>query len=74
MKVTITVRTDELTKEQARLLFSRLGIDISTAVNLFLKQSIRRQGLPFDVALSEEEISAETTVFSRKKSFGDVKK
>lgn len=72
MRTVISVRTDKNTKEQARLLFSRLGIDISTAVNLFLRQAIRRQGLPFEVVLSEEEIAAKAEI-PVKKLLGDKK-
>lgn len=68
MRTVISVRTDENTKEQARRLFSRLGIDISTAINLFLRQAIRRQGLPFEVVLSEEEISAGIMIPAKKSS------
>lgn len=57
MRTVIAARTDEATKKEAKCLFSRLGMDLSTAINLFLKQAIRKQGLPFEVALSEEEIA-----------------
>lgn len=70
MRTVISVRTDKNTKEQARRLFSHLGIDMSTAVNLFLRQAIRRQGLPFEVVLGEEETEVEIPV---KKLSGDKK-
>lgn len=54
MRSVITVRTDEVTKQKAKLLFTRLGIDMSKAVNLFLRQAIRHQGLPFEITLEEE--------------------
>ena len=38
-------------KQQASALFSRLGLDMSGAVNLFLHQCILRGGLPFQVEL-----------------------
>ena len=50
-KVTISARTNPSVKIQAQQLFSSLGMDISTAINLFLVQSIQRGGLPFDVTL-----------------------
>ncbi len=45
------VRIDETLKKQAAELFSQLGIDMSSAVNMFLKQCVMRGGLPFEVAL-----------------------
>jgi addiction module antitoxin, RelB/DinJ family len=45
----INIRIDSTTKEEAELLFKDLGMNMSTAINLFLKQSIRNKGLPFTV-------------------------
>ena len=57
-------------KEQAEAILSTLGIPASNAINMFYRQIILRQGLPFDVSipqlrplslnnLSEEELDAE---------------
>jgi len=43
----IHVRIDATTKEQAQQIFSAMGLDISTAVNMFIKQTIRNNGFPF---------------------------
>lgn len=48
----MNIRMDSTIKRQAQELFAALGMDMTTAVNIFLRQSIRRQGLPFDVALN----------------------
>ena len=45
------VRIDETLKKQSAELFSQLGIDMSSAVNMFLKQCVMRGGLPFEVAV-----------------------
>ena len=45
------VRIDETLKKQSVELFSQLGIDMSSAVNMFLKQCVMRDGLPFEVAV-----------------------
>lgn len=45
------VRIDETLKKQSVELFSQLGIDMSSAVNMFLKQCVMRGGLPFEVAV-----------------------
>lgn len=55
---TLSVRVDEDVKKQANELFADLGLDMSTAINMFLRQSIMRDGLPFDV--SREVPNAET--------------
>lgn len=45
----INIRVDEDIKKQAEELFSGLGLNISTAVNIFLRQSLSKRGLPFEV-------------------------
>ena len=45
----ITVTVDPQLKASAEELFQDLGLDLSTAVTMFLKASIARQGLPFEV-------------------------
>lgn len=65
-------------KEQAEAILSTLGIPASNAINMFYRQIILRQGLPFDVSipqlrplslnnLSEEELDAEL-----KKGYVDI--
>lgn len=58
-KTSMTIRTDSDVKKQAQNLFANLGLDMSTAVNMFLRQSIRYNGLPFDIRL---DIPNETTL------------
>lgn len=46
---TLNVRTDKDLKEAARKLYSDMGLDLSTAVNMFLRQSVVDNGIPFRV-------------------------
>jgi len=48
--VNVTIRVDEDIKKQADALFDELGMILSTAFNIFLRQSVREQGLPFFVS------------------------
>ena len=43
------IRIEKNVKEQATALFADLGLDMSSAVNIFLRQCILRGGLPFEV-------------------------
>ena len=45
--ITTSIRTDEQLKREADRLFADLGMNFSTAVNMFLRQAVREQGLPF---------------------------
>ena len=47
------IRIDENVKKQANDLFNALGMDMSGAVNIFLRQCIIRGGLPFSVELPQ---------------------
>ena len=47
------IRIDADTKRQATVLFDQLGIDMSSAVNLFLHQCVMRGGLPFAVEVPQ---------------------
>ena len=48
----INVRTDADVKAQAQLIFESIGLDLSTAVNLFLRQTVKANNLPFVVGMS----------------------
>lgn len=45
------IRIDADIKKQATALFNELGLDMSSAVNLFLHQCVLRGGLPFNVEM-----------------------
>lgn len=47
------VRIDEDLKKQATELFAQLGMDMSGAMNVFLRQCVMRGGLPFDVVVPQ---------------------
>lgn len=48
------IRIEENTKKQAVELLEGLGLNLSDAVNIFLRQVILRKGIPFDVAYPED--------------------
>ncbi len=43
---TITFRTDSAVKEQASQIYESLGMNLSTALNMFMKQTILKQAFP----------------------------
>lgn len=49
-RVNITVCVDEKLKKQAETLFLELGMDMPTAFNIFLHQSVREQQIPFKIS------------------------
>ena len=52
-KTSMSICLDSEVKEQAQLVFNLLGMDMTTAINIFLRQAIQYQGLPFVVKLDD---------------------
>ena len=48
--VNTSVKLDEETKKEAQKLFKDLGLNLSTAINIFLKQAVREKGIPFYIS------------------------
>ena len=48
--VNVTVRMEGQARDDAAKLFSELGIGTTRAINVFLKQAVREQGIPFEVS------------------------
>lgn len=49
----MTIRMNKDVKQEAQEIFASLGIDMTTAINVFLRQAIYFRGFPFDVRLEE---------------------
>ena len=61
--VNLNIRVDEELKKQAETLFSELGLNMSSAITVFLRSSVDYQGIPFEIrktvrtaAVSDEEL------------------
>lgn len=48
-----SVRIDSDIKKQCESLYSELGMNLTTAINVFLRQSLRVGGLPFEVKVEQ---------------------
>lgn len=82
-KATIQVRIDEDIKSQAVEILNDLGMDASTAINVFLRQVIAENGLPFQPvkarfnevslnAIKEADEQIEKGISTRKKTVNDL--
>ncbi len=56
----LNIRVDEELKRKAEAIFNELGLNMSTAMNMFLRYSVRYGGIPFDlrVEIPNEETQA----------------
>lgn len=57
----LNIRTDKEIKDKAEVIFSELGLNMTTAINMFLRTTIRENGIPFNLKL---EIPNNTTITS----------
>ncbi len=57
MKTTnINIRIDSEIKTSAQKIFSDLGLDMTTAVNLFLRQTVRMNDIPFVLTTNPDRL------------------
>jgi DNA-damage-inducible protein J len=50
MKTSMSIKIDKDVRDKAKDIFGAIGIDMTTAVNMFFKATIRENGIPFPVA------------------------
>lgn len=58
----INIRIDDNLKEQAEILFEELGLNMSTAFNVFIRQSIRQGGIPFEITTQVDPFFSESNI------------
>lgn len=47
--VSTNIKIDPVLKQESQSLFESMGLNLSTAVNMFLRQAVREQAIPFRV-------------------------
>lgn len=63
----LNIRTDKDIKDQAELIFNELGLNMTTAINMFLRTAIREHGIPFSLKLDvPNEVTAAAIEESRR--------
>lgn len=62
-KTTISIDIDERVKDEAQELFESMGLNMSTAINVFLTQAINEHSIPFKI---KSKIPNETTLAAMK--------
>ena len=55
----VNIRVDDELKHDAETVFSKLGLSMSAAANIFYRQVVRCDGIPFDLRASNPFYSAE---------------
>lgn len=66
----LQVRVEESLRAQAAAIYEDLGIDLQTAVRIFLKRSVKVNGLPFDMTLPEKKETTGEAMLRAMKNMG----
>ena len=53
--INVNIRVDEELKKQTEILLSDMGLNMSTAVNIFLRQVLRTGGIPFEITTRTDD-------------------
>lgn len=62
MKTNINIKVDTEVRDEAKQLFGQMGLDMTTAVNMFLLAAIREKGLPFLVTTLSKQTSEDEII------------
>lgn len=65
-QINVNIRMDSEVKQQAEKLFQDLGMNMTTAINVFVKQAIRARGIPFQIVSEDPFYSAENQAHLRR--------
>ena len=71
---TLNVRIEEDLKKQADALFAELGLNMSSALNIFIREAVRYGGIPFELRLENpnSKTRAAITDVKKKRNLSDA--
>ena len=67
----LNIRTDKEVKESAEMIFTELGLNMTTAINMFLRTTIREHGIPFSLKLDVPNSTTEAAIEEGRRIAGD---
>ena len=68
----LQLRIDDTLRKEASDVYSRLGLDLPTAIRMFLTRSVQVRGIPFSMILPEESYKATAAVAAMKRMSSDA--
>ena len=60
----VQLRVDDDLKTKASSIYEKLGIDLSSAIKMFLKRSVTVNGIPFSMILDKEDYNQDIAAIS----------
>ena len=70
----LQLRIDDTLRKEASDIYSQLGLDLPTAIRMFLTRSVQVRGIPFSMILPEEDYKATAAVAAMKRMSSDADK
>ena len=70
----VNIRIDDDLKVRADNIFNELGLNMTTAFTMFIRQTIRQGGIPFEVTTRNDPFYSDENMKVLRKSIQDVKK
>ncbi|MCL2153095.1 MAG: type II toxin-antitoxin system RelB/DinJ family antitoxin [Oscillospiraceae bacterium] len=68
----VNIRIDDCLKEKADSLFEELGLNMTTAINIFVRQTVRQGGIPFEITTKNDPFYSESNLRVLRQSIKDA--
>ena len=70
----VSFRIDDTLKEEADVVFHDMGMNMSTAITIFFRQTINRQAIPFEVRSSRNALSDSSRILASAQDYENGRK
>ena len=70
----VSFRIDDTLKEEADVVFHDMGMNMSTAITIFIRQTINRQAIPFEVRSSRNALSDSSRILASAQDYENGRK
>lgn len=68
----VNIRIEDSLKERADSLFDELGLNMTTAINIFVRQVVRQGRIPFDITTHTDPFYSDSNVRVLRQSVADA--
>ena len=68
----VNIRIDDSLKEKADSLFDELGLTMTTAITIFVKQAVRQGRIPFDITIHTDPFYSDSNMRVLRKSIAEA--
>ena len=68
----VNIRIDDILKEKADFVFDELGLNMTTAINIFVRQVVRQGRIPFDITIHTDPFYSDSNMRVLRRSIADA--